>query len=136
MPVASGNALAKRMALEGERPSVPAKAHGERERIAGRGEMVADDAVEGGKRDFPPARHRTIVRLCGDEPGGGADARAGQPEGLADAAIDEFCDAAGERPTKRGKARRVEDVVMHMLDDAGQAFRRVRSETAEAEDVR
>ena len=47
--------LGERMAFECERTSLVAKAHCEGERIAGFSKMVADDAVERGERNFPPA---------------------------------------------------------------------------------
>ena len=57
-----GKRLGERMAVERERPSVAAKPHCQRERIAGLGEMVADDAIEGRERDLALARRRPIVR--------------------------------------------------------------------------
>ena len=55
-PVASGMVLARASLSSVEGPPVAAKAHGQRQRIAGRGEMVADDAVERGERDLPLPR--------------------------------------------------------------------------------
>ena len=57
-----GKRLGERMAVERERPAVAAKPHCQRERIAGLGEMVADNAVESRDRDLALARRRPIVR--------------------------------------------------------------------------
>ena len=84
-----------------------------------------------GERSLAPARHRPVVRFRGDERRGGAS----QPEGAADAAIDELRDAARDSLRERGEAWRVENGIVHVLDEAGNTLRRVRSETAEAEDV-
>ena len=62
LPVASGNASASAWLFERERPPVAAKAHGQRQRIAGLGQVVADDAVEHGERDLAAARDRRVVR--------------------------------------------------------------------------
>ncbi len=98
--------------------------------------MVADDAVECGDRGLPAPRNRPIVPRLAEVRRGGADASAGQPERAADAAIDEARRAARHALRYRGEARRLEDGHVHVLDEAGQAVRRVRGEPAEAEDIR
>ena len=130
-----GERLGERLAFERQRPSVAAKAHGQRQRIAGVGQVVADDAVERGERDLPPARDRPIVGLRADERRAGADPLAGQPERAADAAIDEPRDPAGEALGQRREPRRVEDGHVHLLDEPRHPRRALRGEPAEAEDV-
>ena len=130
-----GERLGERLSFERERPAVAAKAHLERQRIAGLGEMVADDAVESGERDLPPARDRAIVRRVADQRRGGADALAGQPKRAADAAIDEPRHPARQPLRERGEAGRVEDGLVHVLDKTGEAGRPVGGEAAEAEGV-
>src|SRR5208283_1488982 len=127
--------VGQRASLERERPAVAAEPHFERERIGGFGKMVADDPVEHGERDLPPARDRPIVRLRVEERRGGADAFAGQPERAADAAIDEPRHPARQPLRERGETGRIEDGIVHMLDHPGEALRRVGGEAAEAEGV-
>ncbi len=128
--------LGERGPVELERPSAAAKPHRERERIAGRGEVVADDAVEGGERDLPSARRRTIVRLRVDQRRSAADPLAGQLQRAADAPIDELRHAAGHALTDWGDTRRREDGIVHLLDNSSHAVRRFKKEAAEAEDIR
>ena len=130
-----GEGLGERLSFERQRPAVAAKAQCERQRIAGPGEMVADDAVESGDRDLPAARDRPVVRLRVEEGRGGADAFAGQPERAADAAIDEPRHPARQPLCDRGETGRIEDGIVHVLDQPGEAVRRVGGEAAEAEGV-
>ena len=97
--------------------------------------MVADDAVEDGERDLPPARNRLIVRIRADQRRSAAEPLAGQPERAAHPAVDEPRDAAGQTLSEGRQSRRVEDGSVHMLDHPGHAMRRVGRKAAEAENV-
>src|SRR5271166_5869449 len=136
LPRRVGKRLGERMAVKRERPSVAAKLHRQRERIAGVGEMVSDDAVEGRERDLAPTRRRPVVRLCADERRRAADTLARQLDRAADAAIDKPRRAAGHARTERGDSRRLEDGRVQMLDKGGQSICRIYGETADSESVR
>ncbi len=125
LPRRGGKGLSERMAAERKRSSVAAKLHCQRERIAGLGEMIADDAVEGRERGLAPARRRPIVRLCADDRRRAADSGAGQPDRAANAAVDKPRYAAGHPLTERGNSRRREDRHVQMLGKGGQPISRI-----------
>jgi hypothetical protein len=131
-----GKGLGDRTLVELQGPSLAAKSHRQRQRIAGLGEVVADDAVERGERDRPPARRRRVVGASAEQRRCAADALGREPEGAADAAIDEPRDPASHGLRERGQSRRVENGIMHLLDEAGDPGGAVGGETAEAEHIR
>ena len=131
-----GERLGERSPVKRQRAPLAAEAQGQRQRIAGLGQVVADDAVEHGKRDFPPARDRLIVRVRADQRRNAAEPLTGQAERAAHPAVDQPRHTAGQPLRQRRQSRRVEDGRVHMLDNAGEAVRRVGGKAAEAEDVR
>ena len=75
-----GERLGERLPVRASARALAAKAHGQRQRIAGLGQVVADDAVEHGERDLPPARDRLIVRVRADQRRNAAEPLTGQAE--------------------------------------------------------
>jgi len=116
----------QRIALQMERQAIATQLHWDRQRVAARGEMIAEHAVQRGEHSLAFGRCRVAAECRKGLRQQRIDPAADHARHPANGSIDQPGEAGRGlmgSPTKH--TRHAEDIVMHGLDHAGQADRRI-----------